>query len=679
VQPFVDLKEKKINFNPFLIPTFTFSKESRSERLFNINIKIGKEIDKLRTDLSGQSSAFVLGVYSKAQTEYDVAFKETQELINKGLPLDTGTSFLSNRESLIEQKYKTQIEDYNTNLTESFAGSVASIEKKYKPILGKVTYGTLDVGTGLQYGVPLLLETGVALSSPLGAGLIGLKEFITGAEKGDVAQTLGGTALLVLPQVSLFGKLGKEISVDAGLGKLKNQGFKFGDVRFTGTNDLSVLQGTKTAGGLTQNIDVIGNVYESGPSMFIQPQSKYVSSISGTIDSAWEGGLFKIKPQAYLGIQVGEIGSKGSILPVKGFKEAELFGTIGKGTLITQAESYGVSDINKATLQSLIKSFKSNVKLYDNKVTQEGFTGFSTKVGDDLYISISGKITSIGPDKGYTLTGFDFGGMDLKVAKQGWMVESQLKDFTLTKIIPKSNLGGLGMGIEFKATPSGLSGLSQISKQEHLIGASLINQGLIQESRGGLIPKMVTKSNLGFSGGGFRGLSSLSSLKSNAVYKTTKTNLGLSPGAFNVNSKSLSSSFVTGGLSSLSKTRLGTASGTGLSQPSLSALSQGQLQLTKLDLSTKSVSQSSLKLMPLNVMGFTGFGGGGFGGGFGFPPLALPSFGSGLGYKKPKKSYKKRKTKIRPSLTASLFDIRGALPKSGAWGITPFQIRKMPL
>lgn len=57
-------------------------------------------------------------------------------------------------------------------------------------------------------------------------------------------------------------------------------------------------------------------------------------------------------------------------------------------------------------------------------------------------------------------------------------------------------------------------------------------------------------------------------------------------------------------------------------------------------------------------------------------PLGLPFAESGT--PKKKKKAKRKKGKITPSFTAEVFNIRGALPKGGAFGITPFQFRPIP-
>lgn len=60
-------------------------------------------------------------------------------------------------------------------------------------------------------------------------------------------------------------------------------------------------------------------------------------------------------------------------------------------------------------------------------------------------------------------------------------------------------------------------------------------------------------------------------------------------------------------------------------------------------------------------------------GGFGF----APSLDLGLGGSRTAKG-KRKKGKVGPSLTAQVFNIRGAFPKSGKFGISPFQIRAIP-
>ena len=66
---------------------------------------------------------------------------------------------------------------------------------------------------------------------------------------------------------------------------------------------------------------------------------------------------------------------------------------------------------------------------------------------------------------------------------------------------------------------------------------------------------------------------------------------------------------------------------------------------------------------------------------FGFAPFfGLPTLGGKPARKKKKKAKKKKRGRIRPSFTALSLDLRGVLPKGGGrLGITPFQIRAIPL
>jgi len=292
----------------------------------------------------------------------------------------------------------------------------------------------------------------------------------------------------------------------------------------------------------------------------------------------------------------------------------------------------------------LSKSFGKNIKTFENEYTSSYFAGVSKKIGNDFYLSRSGKITDMELNPTRNIG-------EMKLTREGLRIDASLKDWTLTKIIPKSSVKG-SMEIDFTNTKSGLQGL-QMPKQSS--GSGLVTQSAIQEFKQSFVPKLMTKSSsissraLGVGGKGL-GLSSIQIGKTKSVYAS-----GLSS-----SSLGLSSSFNT-------KTRLltGLSSGTSFSQ----------LQLSKTDLGLK---QMSIQELTFGEVTPTPFGGFGYGFSGGFPPFALPSLGGGLGYVKRKVKGKRKKTKIKPSLTASLFDLRGSLPKGGSFGITPFQLRRIP-
>jgi hypothetical protein len=72
------------------------------------------------------------------------------------------------------------------------------------------------------------------------------------------------------------------------------------------------------------------------------------------------------------------------------------------------------------------------------------------------------------------------------------------------------------------------------------------------------------------------------------------------------------------------------------------------------------------------IGGFRGFD-------FGFPGLGFPDLGLGIGgTPRKQKKNKRKKTRIAPSFTASVFNITTGLPKSGKFGISPFTLRGLP-
>lgn len=257
---------------------------------------------------------------------------------------------------------------------------------------------------------------------------------------------------------------------------------------------------------------------------------------------------------------------------------------------------------------------------------------------------------------------------------EDFRIDANIKDITYTKLykVPKFETT-----IDFSNTKSGL-GYSQILKnQKSYTDTSFIQKGTINELSNQLSLKSLNRFDTGI-----KGLSNVKSL----------TNLNLKNDKFNSQINSLGSLTKTRtkeafssnlglDLSSISKSKTKTYSPSFSGSKTMLDIKTNQKSYTpsipNLELGLTQISKSSSKLASPNIgLGNFNLGGnfGGFNGGIG-----LPSLGSGLGYspRKPKKN-KRIKTKIAPSFTASVFDIKTGLPKEGKLGISPFSIRGLP-
>lgn len=95
-----------------------------------------------------------------------------------------------------------------------------------------------------------------------------------------------------------------------------------------------------------------------------------------------------------------------------------------------------------------------------------------------------------------------------------------------------------------------------------------------------------------------------------------------------------------------------------ISYPSISTGSYGSIGKSKYSLYPSKSTYSSLDIPP-------------------YP--SIDSSSKGYGKKKKKKRFRKNKVfDVAPSFTAQAFDITGAFPKSGIYGISPFNIRALP-
>lgn len=653
------------------VPKIDYSVQTSGTTNYLAGIEFGKSVEQKQQEFSGLLTEKKGILSTQAQEEYSSGFDIAQTKVTSGeWNLETGERYLGLMTGALETKYGKRAEDYQKQLQKQFEESIIPLEKTYKGARAKtgfnlgltgLSYGA-DVGTIIAKGAPFAIETGALIGGGWTVGTaIGAKEIILGGKEQDIFRVAGGASIIGLTGIPKFRSMAREISVEESLGALEKQSFKLGELRFTGETDLSIVKGFRQAGGLRQEINVAGGVIKER-NLFIQPGSKFVSTIGGKIESAWGGGLFGVKPQSYVGVQIGEIGAKGISVPLE--ETGKYFATFGRGTIAKGFKGYGIT--TGFDKKKLTESFYKNAKFFENQYKTDYFAGVSKQLKEDFFVSRTGRITGVEytPTKEVVkaqMGGKRFAEFPLKIGlkqEASLRIDATLKDITFTKIIPKSNLRGV-TSVDFSGTKSGLQGLTQIPKTSD-VGAGLVTKAAIQEFKGSLVPKLTTKttqiSAKGFGGFSVRGLSSIQVSKTKNVYGTQFGSLGLTSGL----------RFKESQLTGVSPR---------LKQPSASAQGLGlsQLQLSKTDLGLRQITPQ--KLVTLELTGFGGgFGGLGlFGGGF-----ELPQLGAGLGISKPRRKGKKRKTKIKPSFTASVFDIRGALPKGGTFGISPFQLRKIP-
>lgn len=255
-------------------------------------------------------------------------------------------------------------------------------------------------------------------------------------------------------------------------------------------------------------------------------------------------------------------------------------------------------------------------------------------------------------------------------------ISASLKDITFTKLISRESIKGRNV---FEVMPS--KGGSLVSAQsfkttppQGLISEAVIKSAFQEYKSNVVVLKPTTRSS--FVSPSFLGTSGRRGGQVTTTVQRQRFNpTSLSTSNLGVTTKN---QYVTKFANPLSTKQI-SGYGQRLKSNQMQSPSLASSQLT--GTSFKFGELTGLKQTQLNPPSLSppiplgGFGGGGFfGGGF-----SIPELGSGLGVVKPKRKGKRKKTKILPSFTAQVFDIRGALPKAGMFGITPFQLRKVPI
>ncbi len=315
--------------------------------------------------------------------------------------------------------------------------------------------------------------------------------------------------------------------------------------------------------------------------------------------------------------------------------------------------------------ESMKSQFKSNIKLFEGtEFSKTGIGGVTQKIGKNVYASRIGEVTGIefNPGKEFNIVN----GGNIKIS-QDLKVNLNLKDYMFTKTSKKQGAISSFDIISGERNEQGLKQLNQFKSPK--LESGIVTQGLVNEFKTELVPSFKgTQNSLMKSSSVFSGMgSSFSGLKTRTTGKSRYADLS----SVYISPSSLS------GLSSSSNSKLASSS---FISPKVKGFQDvGFKQLTSL--TTPQLTKTDLGLTPIN---FTNIGPGFTPGPFnfkgfdmGFP--GIPELGGGLGYapRKPKKS-KRSKTKVKPSFTASVFDIKTGLPKSGKFGISPFKIRGLP-
>jgi hypothetical protein len=366
---------------------------------------------------------------------------ELQEQINLGqITLETGEeqleSFVSAEQSRAGREFEKKV---STSPQLAFKGQFEELDRDFKrgtdiflplkagAIIGgsliapQITAGALTGLGGLEaFSIPgrptktEKLQVGVEAGFDLGIGLSGLPGF--GTKKG-----LAPLTRLELERKSQL---------------LAEKPLAFGEVRLQqGTKDIFSIRGGRDIPGLSQRTDIIGRGI-SGKQTFIIPEARGISTTTGIIG---EHSVL-VPPEAVVTTETFLTGAKGVGFPLG----KDISGTVGTGTFI---DRQGVSKVLTG--------------------------GVSKKIGQDLFISRTGRVTALG----------------VNIPKRQALINTELKDLGLTKI---TRGGGVQDTFEIVGKSGGLrANLDQVSKQ--LVGSTDIVKATVSEKLGTGINKQVLR------------------------------------------------------------------------------------------------------------------------------------------------------------------------------------------
>lgn len=477
-------------------------------------------------------------------------------------------------------------------------------------------------------------------------GQIGTKGFaLPIGEAGDFTATFGRGTLVKEFETSAYGKLG--ISKESLTKQFKYNVQKF-DNEFTSDYFMGVTKELGKDTFVTRSGKI--SSMELNPTREIEISNKvfnkdmitlYHTTPSKNIPSILEKGLIPGKASGIHGV-IGD--------------SDKVFTAISRQT----AEGYKVMGEGREILNIQIPK-----KMFFEQVKKEGVG----TIGQVKFDFIPTKYIEGSKDFG---TGFSkIEKSVIKQTREGLLIKTNLKDFTITKIIKQPKFETT---FDISTSNKGTDlALKQLAKQQTKSSKGFLTTSTVQQFKTELVP-MIKSPTKSFSSQALSGLK-LEGVKSSNKFATQLTKLDTRQkefGQFNTFSSSLQKSDSMFKTSNLPKTTLATLPGQDQLQPGRLATMQlsglKEIELSKEMFRTPApftTFSPGFKISPPGFSGLPFFG-------------ALPSLGDGGVSTRRKKKKKKVKTKIAPSFTAGVFDLRGPLPKSGKFGITPFQLRRIP-
>jgi len=492
-------------------------------------------------------------------------------------------------------------------------------------------------------------------------GQIGAKGFTLPVGESNVMATFGKGTLVKEFESSAYGKLGisKESlskQFNSNIQKSTNEftsDYFMGVTKDLGKNTLITRSGKISSMELnpTREIDIMSI---EANKRNIKP-SKYLD----ILESKGEAMVLRLSPEEYKSIDIAGFKLDSS---AKAFYVNPKFSNLPetKGLFVLRNDA-GEREIGHELAHFFTegKFAKADIgKSYWNKPSEK----YAIKM-QDIYA-----------EKGIRYQGFE-NGFKLNTNKitetrEGLLVKTNLKDFTITKLIKQSKFETT---FDISTSNKGTDlGLKQLIKQEPKSSKGFLTTSTVQQFKSELRP-MVKLQSKSFTSQVSSGLK-LESVKSSSQFGGQALTGLKSKERFVSPSSSFSSSI------SKSDTSFKASN---LPKVELSNLpKQDQPQISRLvtsqsfEFKSPELNKETFRnITPTFETGFkinpTGFSGTPF---FG----TLPSLGGESVGRRTYKRKKKKKTKIAPSFTAEVFNLRGPLPKSGQFGITPFQLRRIP-
>lgn len=352
------------------------------------------------------------GVLKDLQKTLDIETARVQGLIDdRAITLEEGRGLLESKKTGLVELGQTQLEERVKARKQKDIG----IEKRLEKTLGSID----EPSKTFAKRAPLVFELTAVPLLPSGAvNVLGATRIISGAQKQDVAEVLGGATLVGLGtagQVSKVRRIFLEEESLKGIKAAKKLPFEIAELRFQGGEGRVtgvVARGVRKAKGIEEQLDISGKlIREGGKSKFVFDDGLATFKRTQKLEGLGRIETFRQKPASIKGllspqpfkfekpVQVGtlekiRVSQKGFTIDLSPKASVAIAETRTQPILRTGFAFKG--DTLKGQEKAIGKQFTRNFRVFKGKIDSELVGGLNIRLNKNTTFFRAGRIKDLG-------------------------------------------------------------------------------------------------------------------------------------------------------------------------------------------------------------------------------------------------------------------------------------------